>query len=62
MSHKNQPWNDREQQPEAREGAKFKPVSPEDATRKEELNRIRGMQEVVDPERGPTHHTTNPSG
>ena len=58
----NQPWNDREDQPEAREGAKFKPVHPETATRKEELNRIRGMQEIVDPEVGPTNHTTNPSG
>ncbi len=56
------PWQDREEQPEAREGAKFKPDHPEASTRKEELNRIRGMQGLVDPERGPTHHTTNPSG
>lgn len=62
MSQTREPWADREKQPEAREGAKFKPVSPEDATRKEELNRIRGMQEVVNPETGPTNHTSNPSG
>lgn len=46
----------------AQQGAEFKPVNPQDATRKEELNRIRGMQDTIDPERGPTNHTTNPSG
>lgn len=44
------------------DGAKFKPVHPEDATRKEEINRIRGMQDRQDPRVGPTHHTSNPSG
>jgi hypothetical protein len=51
-----------EQQPEAREGAKFKPVHPETATRKEEIDRIRGMREFRDHQVGPTHHTSNPSG
>jgi hypothetical protein len=45
-----------------REGAKFKPVHPEEATRMEDLHRIRGMQDQQDPERGPTNHTSNPSG
>jgi hypothetical protein len=47
---------------DAPEGATFKPVHPEDMTRKEELNRMRGMQDVQDPEKGPTKHTSNPSG
>jgi hypothetical protein len=62
MEKEQRPWADREAQPEAREGAMFKPVHPETATRKEEMNRIRGMQNQVDPERGPTNHTSNPSG
>lgn len=45
-----------------REGAKFKPVHPEDATRVEELNRIRGMQDQQNQDRGPTNHVSNPSG
>jgi hypothetical protein len=30
-------------------------IPPEDAVRKEDLNRIRGTVEFIDPERGPTH-------
>lgn len=45
-----------------RQGAEFKPVHPETATRVEDLNRIRGMQDQQNPERGPTNHTSNPSG
>lgn len=62
MVHVEKPWEGKEAQPEAREGAKFKPVHPEDATRKEEIDRIRGMQGQVDLERGPANHTQNPSG
>jgi hypothetical protein len=40
----------------------FKPVHPETATRKEELDRIRGMQAIDSHETGPTNHTSNPSG
>jgi hypothetical protein len=32
-----------------------KVVRPEDAVRKEDLNRIRGTVEFIDPERGPTN-------
>jgi len=32
-----------------------KHVAPEDAVRKEDLNRGRGTVEFIDPERGPTH-------
>ncbi|HEY3364103.1 MAG TPA: hypothetical protein VGK74_03475 [Symbiobacteriaceae bacterium] len=55
---------DREPSGEHREaqGTKYKPVHPEDAVRKEEMNRIRGMQAMKDPEVGPTNHTSNPSG
>ncbi|HYG59836.1 MAG TPA: hypothetical protein VD902_17365 [Symbiobacteriaceae bacterium] len=52
----------RPQQPHDRDGAKFKPVHPEEATRKEELDRIRGMQDIQRHGTGPTHHTSNPSG
>lgn len=62
MTKTNQPWNDREQQPKDREGAMFKPLHPETATRKEELDRIRGMRDFRNPETGPTNHTSNPSG
>lgn len=62
MTDTSKPWAGREEQPEARQGAMFKPVHPEEATRKEELDRIRGMQQQKDPQRGPTHHTSNPSG
>lgn len=62
MTHTNEPWADKEQQPEAREGAMFKPVSPETATTKHDMNRIRGMQNSKDLETGPTNHTSNPSG
>jgi hypothetical protein len=58
----NEPWADKEVQADAREGAKFKPVHPEDATTKAEMNRIRGMQEIKDFDTGPTNHTSNPSG
>lgn len=55
-------YDKHEEQPEAREGAKFKPVHPEDATTKADMDRIRGMQERIDHRTGPTHHTSNPSG
>lgn len=32
-----------------------KMASPETLTRKEDLNRVRGTVEFIDPERGPTH-------
>ncbi len=32
-----------------------KKIRPEDAVRKEDLNRIRGTVEFIDPERGPSH-------
>jgi hypothetical protein len=35
-----------------KEGNKI--VAPEDAVRKEDLNRVRGTVEFIDPERGPT--------
>lgn len=62
MTDTPKPWSGRAEQPESRQGAMFKPVHPEDATRKEGLDRIRGMQQQKDPQRGPTHHTSNPSG
>lgn len=62
MTENHKPWADREEQPHPREGAMFKPVHPENATRKEELDRIRGMQHQQNPEVGPTNHTSNPSG
>ena len=49
-------------QQDAREGAKFKPVSPEDMTRKEELNRVRGMQDIQRHGTGATNHGSNPNG
>lgn len=55
-------WDKPEEQPEARAGAKFTPKHPEAATTKQELNWIRGQQDIQDPERGPTNHTSNPSG
>lgn len=51
-----------EEQSGPREGAKFKPLRPEDATTKHAMDRIRGQQEIKDYDRGPTHHTSNPSG
>lgn len=30
-------------------------IQPEDKTRKEELDRLRGMRQVYDPERGPSN-------
>lgn len=62
MSNTHEPWADKEQQPERREGAKFKPVHPEDMTRKEELNRVRGMQDFQLRDKGPSNHSSNPSG
>lgn len=62
MTTHREPWADKEEEPVAREGAKFKPVHPEGAIRKEEMNRIRGMQEMKDFDTGPTNHTSNPSG
>lgn len=55
---------DRRQAQEAAEteGRRFKPVEPGDMTRKEELNRVRGMQEIQDHATGPTNHTSNPMG
>lgn len=55
-------WDKPKEQPEARAGAKFTPKHPEAATTKQELNRIHGQQDIQDPERGPTNHTSNPSG
>ncbi|MDF2630029.1 MAG: hypothetical protein K0R39_3860 [Symbiobacteriaceae bacterium] len=43
-------------------GAKFKPVDVKHATRKEDMDRIRGMQEIQRHGTGPTDHTSNPSG
>ncbi|MGE5676382.1 MAG: hypothetical protein ACM3XM_21295 [Mycobacterium leprae] len=51
-----------EEQPETREGAKFKPLHPEDATTQHAVNRIRGQQDLQSFERGPTNHSSNPSG
>jgi hypothetical protein len=44
------------------EGAKFKPVDVSQATRKEDLNRIRGMQDIQRHGTGATHHGSNPNG
>lgn len=55
-------WKKLEAQPEAREGAKFTPKHPEDASTKAELDQIRGQQEIKNFDTGPTHHTSNPSG
>jgi|GEM_PF-4852002 len=62
MTERHETWKDREEEPVARDGNKFKPVHPETAVRKEDLNRIRGMQEIKDFDTGPTNHTSNPSG
>lgn len=55
-------WEKNEEQPEARDGARFTPQHPETAITKADLNRMRSQQLQQDPERGPTNHTSNPSG
>lgn len=55
-------WEKHEVQPEPREGAKFTPKHPESAVTKHELDKIRSQQDFQDVQRGPTHHTSNPSG
>lgn len=54
--------NDHANDTDLRDGAKFKPVDVATADRKEELNRIRGMQDIQRHGKGPTDHTSNPSG
>lgn len=49
-----------ERQPQ--EGTKFKPVDVTDAIRKEDMDRIRGMQDIQRHGTGPTDHVSNPSG
>jgi len=44
------------------EGTKFKPVDVKHATRKEDMDRIRGMQDIQRHGKGPTDHVSNPSG
>lgn len=47
---------------EPREGAKFKPVDVQNATRKEDMDRIRGMQDIQRHGKGATDHGSNPNG
>jgi len=49
-------------QGEPRDGAKFKPVDVANADRKEEMNRIRGMQDIQRHGKGATDHGSNPNG
>ncbi|HWI64157.1 MAG TPA: hypothetical protein VNT75_20150 [Symbiobacteriaceae bacterium] len=58
MSHQEKDDN----RDEPRDGAKFKPVDVSNATRKEEMNRIRGMQDIQLHGRGATDHGSNPNG
>lgn len=54
--------SDEQKNGEPREGAKFKPVDVTAADRKEEMNRIRGMQDIQLHGRGATNHGSNPNG
>lgn len=44
------------------EGTKFKPVDVQHATRKEDMDRIRGMQDIQRYGKGATNHGSNPNG
>ncbi|HYF94973.1 MAG TPA: hypothetical protein VD969_22385 [Symbiobacteriaceae bacterium] len=52
-----------ENDPKEAQGAdKFKPVDVEHATRKEDMDRIRGMQDIQRHGKGATDHGSNPNG
>lgn len=55
-------WKKNEEQPAALEGAKFTPKHPESAVTKSDLDRIRGQQDHQLRDRGPSNHSSNPSG
>lgn len=44
------------------EGTKFKPVDASHAIRKEDMDRIRGMQDIQRYGKGATNHGSNPNG
>ncbi len=55
-------WKKNEEQPEPREGAKFEPDHPEAALTRSELHEISQQRDIKLHDRGPTNHTSNPSG